>query len=300
MTRRAAALTLCMMRASARLSSSDRSARLDRAGESPFDEAMEGPAVVSEDNVAAERATPRHRVKVFASLFASLLAALFAARFVSRAGRALLGVVGTVAGVLSLSGCPKERADSIAGAGVTAAAATVARGPTEGEGRALVVGSCLSCHGEQMLAQQRLTEGQWRETVTRMFDWGAPIEPREIGAIVGYLAATYGTDAGPFVPDRVTAIAAAAELAPQDDGPFAGGEVNHGRLFYVDRCSACHGQNARGHRGVGLIDRPILYRAADFANIVRRGRGKMQGRSHEDRDIADILAHLRSLRNPIP
>jgi mono/diheme cytochrome c family protein len=133
-----------------------------------------------------------------------------------------------------------------------------------------------------------------------LFDGGAPIEPREIGAIVGYLAATYGTDAGPFVPDKVTAVAAAAELVPQDDGPFGGGEVNHGRLFYIDRCSACHGQNARGHRGVGLIDRPILYRAADFANIVRKGRGKMQGRSHEDRDIADILAHLRSLRNPIP
>jgi mono/diheme cytochrome c family protein len=289
MTQPASRLTLCMMQRSGHLSSSDRSARLDRAGESPFDEAMEGAAVVPEDNSAEERAAPHHR-----------LLGGYVSGFANRAGRAVVGVVAAVAAVLTLSGCPKERADAIAGAGVTAGATTAARGPTESEGHALVVGSCLSCHGEQMLAQQRLTEAQWRETVTRMFDWGAPIEPREIGTIVGYLTATYGTDAGPFVPDKVTAVAAAAELAPQDDGPFGGGEVNHGRLFYLDRCSACHGQNARGHRGVGLIDRPILYRAADFANIVRRGRGKMQGRSHEDRDVADILAHLRSLRNPIP
>jgi mono/diheme cytochrome c family protein len=249
---------------------------------------MVGTAVVLDDNGAKERAAPPHDVDGRVSCF------------VDRARRALLVGLGLGAGVLALCGCPKERADSIAGAGVTAGTTIAARGPTESEGHALVVGSCLSCHGEQMLAQQRLTEAQWRETVTRMFDWGAPIEPREIGTIVGYLAATYGTDAGPFVPDKVTASEAAAELAQLDDGPYGGGEVNHGRLFFLDRCSACHGQNARGSRGVSLIDRPILYRAADFAKVVRKGRGKMQGRSHEDRDIADILAHLRSLRNPIP
>jgi hypothetical protein len=49
-----------------------------------------------------------------------------------------------------------------------------------------------------------------------------------------------------------------------------------------------------------LIDRPILYRAADLAKTVRTGRGKMAPLPLTDREIADVIAHLRTLRNAVP
>ena len=41
-------------------------------------------------------------------------------------------------------------------------------------------------------------------------------------------------------------------------------------------------------------------RPADFARSVRRGRGKMLPLALSDAEIGDVLAHLRSLRNPPP
>jgi hypothetical protein len=46
-----------------------------------------------------------------------------------------------------------------------------------------------------------------------------------------------------------------------------------------------------------LVDRPVLYRAADLAETVRRGRGKMPPIPMTDAEVADVLAHLRRLKN---
>jgi mono/diheme cytochrome c family protein len=164
------------------------------------------------------------------------------------------------------------------------------------EGQALVKGACLSCHSEEMLAQQRLTPAQWTKTVQKMVNWGANLEAKDTLPLTEWLASTYGPDAGPYVPVAIDVDAAAAELAPQPDGPFANGDPEKGRALYTDRCSGCHGPDARGHIGVRLVDRPTLYRAAEFAATVRRGRGKMPPLSMADGDFADILAHLRSLK----
>ncbi len=164
------------------------------------------------------------------------------------------------------------------------------------EGRALVKGACLSCHSQEMLAQQRLTRAQWTKTVTKMVGWGANLEQADTEPLITWLSATYGPDAGTFVPVLIDADAAAAELEPQPDGPFANGDAERGRALYTDRCSGCHGPEARGHIGVILVDRPLLYRAQDFADVTRRGRGKMPPMVTTDAELADILAHLRRLR----
>ncbi|HVH44855.1 MAG TPA: cytochrome c [Labilithrix sp.] len=177
----------------------------------------------------------------------------------------------------------------------SAAITTVPSGLSKEEGRAIVKGACLSCHSEEMLAQQRLTQAQWTKTVTKMVGWGANLEPKDTEPLVTWLASTYGPDAGPYEPQPIEADAAAAELAPQPDGPYANGDAERGRALYIDRCSGCHGPDARGHIGVRLVDRPFLYRAAELAETVRRGRGKMPPLPTPDSDLADILAHLRRL-----
>ncbi len=211
-------------------------------------------------------------------------------------GRGGLGV-GLGFGLLSalLAAC-KPSAPAPVDAGVVAEAPVDAAAPAPlVDGKKLATNHCMSCHSEEMLAQQRLTHPQWAAVVKKMSGWGSTVEPHEVGALADWLAATYGPDAGPWTPRTIGADAAAAELAELPDGPFANGDVEHGRALF-SACSSCHAPNARGAIGVNLVDRPVLRRAADVAEIVRKGRGKMlpvPGTS--DRDVADLVAYLRTL-----
>jgi mono/diheme cytochrome c family protein len=196
-----------------------------------------------------------------------------------------------------LTGCPKSEPTTDAGAKPSVSASDEAGATTSTDGHAIVVAGCLSCHEEHMLAQQRLTAAQWAKEVTKMVGWGANVEPAEIAPLVAYLTASYGPDAGPWEPETVRASDAVAELSATNDDPLPMGEADRGRALFTERCSGCHGPEARGGIGVLLVDRPILYRAAAFAKTVRRGRGKMVGLALTDAEIADVLAHLRRLRN---
>lgn len=167
------------------------------------------------------------------------------------------------------------------------------------DGKAIVTGACLSCHTEDLIAQQRLPKEKWTATVKKMAGWGANLDPSDTDKLVTYLAATYGPDAGPWEPESITAADAKKAMDPQDDGPYAGGDVDKGKPLFIERCSGCHGPDARGAIGVNLVERPILYRATEVATTVRRGRGKMTpSRDMSDRQIADVIAYLRSLRIP--
>ena len=172
--------------------------------------------------------------------------------------------------------------------------------PSEAAGRALIASSCLSCHTDEMVAQQRLTAKQWDKVVKKMHGWGAPVEPENVDALIAYLAATYGLSAGPYTVPTMSASAAAAALEPQPDGAFAGGDVKRGAASYHDLCATCHAEDGRGAAlGVSLVDRPLLYRAGDFARVVRAGKGRMPSFSEAsvpDKQVADLLAHLRKLR----
>lgn len=204
----------------------------------------------------------------------------------------------------TLPACPKETPKETPPAGDASAAAARDAASDAGstsamlDGRALVTSACLSCHTEEMLAQQRLTEAQWSKAVTKMVGWGANLEPVEVKPLVAYLSATYGLDAGPYEPASVAAAEAVSELVPQDEAPFPPGDAERGRTLFADRCAGCHGPEARGHIGVNLVERPILYRAADLAKTVRRGRGKMLPMPLTDAEVSDVLAHLRRLRVP--
>lgn len=210
-------------------------------------------------------------------------------------------LLGAIALASLVAACPKENKDTPpaaadAGPSKDGGAATTSTfdGPTS------VKNACLSCHTEEMLKQQRLTQAQWTKVVTKMVTWGATLEGGEVAPLATYLAETYGLDAGPFEAVAAGPAEAIAELVPADDAPLPKGDAAAGKPLFADKCSGCHGADARGNVGVNLVERPVLYRAADFAQIVRKGKGKMTPTALDDQKMADVLAHVRSLRIPAP
>jgi mono/diheme cytochrome c family protein len=159
----------------------------------------------------------------------------------------------------------------------------------------VIVNDCLACHVEELLVQQRLTATQWAAVVKKMQGWGSLVEPSNAELLGAFLSARYGVDAPPYDVPTVSASAAAEALAPLPDGPFAGGETTKGEALYKEACASCHGADARGTAtGTKLADRPLLYRAAEFAEAIKRGRGRMPAFPlYKDPEIGALLAYLR-------
>lgn len=165
------------------------------------------------------------------------------------------------------------------------------------QARLLITNNCLSCHAEQMLDQQRLTAKQWEAVTKKMQGWGTPIEPENVPLLIRYASERYGRKNPVFQPPEIDAQAAAAALMPLPDGAFAKGKAAQGKALYDAQCAKCHGDTARGaEMGTNLVDRPLLYRAPDFAAVVRNGRGRMPRFESSEAEIAAMLAYLRAQR----
>ncbi len=52
--------------------------------------------------------------------------------------------------------------------------------------------TCLACHEEDVIKQQRLTRGQWDREITKMTNWGAPVKPENRDSILNYLVQAFG------------------------------------------------------------------------------------------------------------
>ena len=55
-----------------------------------------------------------------------------------------------------------------------------------------VKGACIGCHGEDMIAGQKLTRPQWEREIDKMTRWGAPVKPEDRGAIIEFLLSHFG------------------------------------------------------------------------------------------------------------
>jgi DMSO/TMAO reductase YedYZ molybdopterin-dependent catalytic subunit len=51
-----------------------------------------------------------------------------------------------------------------------------------------VKAACVGCHGEEMVAGQKLTRGQWEREVDKMVRWGAQVKPADRDALIEFLA----------------------------------------------------------------------------------------------------------------
>ncbi|MGD0360946.1 MAG: molybdopterin-dependent oxidoreductase [Bryobacteraceae bacterium] len=52
--------------------------------------------------------------------------------------------------------------------------------------------TCVDCHGQDMIAGQHLTRGQWEREVDKMTRWGAAVTPGNRPEIVDFLVRTFG------------------------------------------------------------------------------------------------------------
>jgi sulfite oxidase len=52
--------------------------------------------------------------------------------------------------------------------------------------------SCLACHDEDVIQQQRLTRPQWEAEINKMTGWGAKVPDQDRSALLDYLATRHG------------------------------------------------------------------------------------------------------------
>jgi DMSO/TMAO reductase YedYZ molybdopterin-dependent catalytic subunit len=52
--------------------------------------------------------------------------------------------------------------------------------------------SCLACHDEDVIRQQRLTRTQWDAEINKMVGWGAKVSDQDRSALLDYFATRYG------------------------------------------------------------------------------------------------------------
>ena len=57
---------------------------------------------------------------------------------------------------------------------------------------AQVKSTCIGCHGEDMIAGQRLTRGQWERELDKMSRWGATVKPEDREGIIDFLLSHFG------------------------------------------------------------------------------------------------------------
>lgn len=80
---------------------------------------------------------------------------------------------------------------------------------------------CVTCHGADLIQQQRLGRAGWERELDKMIRWGAVVPDAERGTLVEYLATIMRS------PASVRASAA--------DG--------RGAELYAQRCLGCHGSD---------------------------------------------------------
>lgn len=63
-----------------------------------------------------------------------------------------------------------------------------------GRGRDILEASCTSCHDMEEVANLRgkLTADGWRGIVKTMTDYGAQVDPKDVGVLVEYLNTNFG------------------------------------------------------------------------------------------------------------
>ena len=81
--------------------------------------------------------------------------------------------------------------------GVTVGKTVVVSGGGSGADRSAIPpqsfkSSCLACHDEDVILQQRLSRPQWDAEINKMVGWGAKVPDQDRSALLDYLAARYG------------------------------------------------------------------------------------------------------------
>lgn len=100
---------------------------------------------------------------------------------------------------------------------------------------------------------------------------------------------------------RVPALLAVAALLAATAAPGHAADTTNGARLYRQHCTGCHGHDGRPVLPAAPdLSRPTALMRGDLAllALVRSGRGAMPAYAGvlKDREVLDVLAHLRTLR----
>ncbi len=98
-------------------------------------------------------------------------------------------------------------------------------------GEGILKMQCLTCHGMDMIAAQRLSKIGWTKEVEKMMRWGAEIKDTDKEHLIEFLAANY--------PVRAFSKEPPPPPAPAPDAAI----VARGKTLYEGKCLACHGDD---------------------------------------------------------
>jgi len=62
--------------------------------------------------------------------------------------------------------------------------------------------SCLECHEERIILQQRLSKAAWTKEVDKMIKWGAVVDEHDHDALIDYLSTNFNPDQPAYDPLR--------------------------------------------------------------------------------------------------
>ena len=122
-------------------------------------------------------------------------------------------------------------------AGVVACTMTLSAqsGPASAPGQMpdAVRARCVTCHGEDLIQQQRLTRAGWERELDKMIRWGAVVPATERDLLLQYFVSNFGQGSATSAPPSSTHARSRSDL---------------------QICLACHGadiieQQRLGHAG---------------------------------------------------
>jgi len=98
-------------------------------------------------------------------------------------------------------------------------------------GGEIMKAKCLTCHGDDLIQQQRLNKTGWTREVEKMMRWGAEVQDADKDHLIEYLTATYPQR--PFSKEPLVAPAPAVDAAV----------MARGKTLFESKCLTCHGDD---------------------------------------------------------
>lgn len=155
----------------------------------------------------------------------------------------------------------------------TTAAFAAGQALPDGEGKAIVNGTCASCHGVDLITAKNSSREDWSGVVDRMKGYGATLDAKQTTTLLDYLVKNFG-------PKGAAPPAAAPAAGGQDDDAA-------GKALVNGMCASCHGAD--------LITGKQANRG-EWESIVDRMKG--YGASLDDKQLKTLLDYLAKTYGP--
>ncbi len=111
----------------------------------------------------------------------------------------------------------------------------------DGEGKALVLGTCTQCHSLNSTVLQRKSNAEWERTVRDMVARGAQIHANETGIIAAYLARSFGPGAPPIgASNEKASVARPASSSPSGSNNPDSLPEGSAKALILRSCTSCH------------------------------------------------------------